>query len=72
MLNRLALCLLMRGLVLRTAQSAQLSARQLRAKQSSSRASCRSSLHHDPAPLSPKGCRRKTLVKQAITIYANT
>jgi hypothetical protein len=29
--------------------SAQLSARQLRAKQSPSRASCRSSLHHDPA-----------------------
>jgi hypothetical protein len=49
MLNRLALCSLMRGLVLRTAQSAQLSARQLRAKQSPNRASCRSSLHHDPA-----------------------
>jgi hypothetical protein len=30
MLNRLALCSLTRGLVLRTAQSAQLSARQLR------------------------------------------
>ena len=43
------LCSLTRGLVLRTAQSAQLSARQLRAKQSYNRASCRSSLHHDPA-----------------------
>jgi hypothetical protein len=63
MLNRLALCSLMRGLVLRTAQSAQLSARQLRAKQSPSRASCRSSLHHDPA-LAERG-RRETLVKQA-------
>jgi hypothetical protein len=49
MLNRLALCLLTRGLVLRTAQSVQLSARQLGAKQSYNRASCRSSLHHDPA-----------------------
>jgi hypothetical protein len=49
MLNRLALCSLTRGLVLRTALSVQLSARQLRAKQSYNRASCRSSLHHDPA-----------------------
>jgi hypothetical protein len=47
MLNRLALSSLTRGLVLRTALSVQLSARQLRAKQSYSRASCRSSLHHD-------------------------
>ena len=39
MLNRLALCSLTRGLVLRTAQSVQLSARQLRAKQSYNRAS---------------------------------
>ena len=44
MLNRLALPSLTRGLVLRTAQSVQLRARQLRA-----RPSCRSSLHHDAA-----------------------
>ena len=49
MLNRWALYSLTRGLVLRTAQSVQLGARQLRAKQSYNRASCRSSLHHDAA-----------------------
>ena len=49
MLNRLALRSLTRGLVLRTAQSAQLSARQLRAKQSYYRASYRSSRHDEPA-----------------------
>jgi hypothetical protein len=49
MLNRLALCSLTRGLVLRTALSVQLSARQLRAKQSYNRAYSRSSVHHDPA-----------------------
>ena len=63
MLDRLALSSLTRGLVLRTALNVQLNALQLRAKQSYSRASCRSSLHHDP-PLS-KSVAPKTLVKQA-------
>jgi hypothetical protein len=69
MLNRLALCSLTRGLVLRTAQSAQLSARQLRPSNHVTEHPIVRP-HHDPALSKTRRAERradeKTLVKQAL------